>query len=213
MKMKTNLLLAIAWTVVAAPTAWAQRGIEVTPFVGGQMNGGLDLSTALYNRIEVQNGLNYGVSASYSVGKYASVEFMWNHNQADTLGQSTGGNADRKVFSLNTNQYLGDFLMHFKDSESRLRPFVFLGAGATNLAPNRKDVNSITRFAWVFGGGAKYSLSKHLGLRLQAKWSPTYINTTTEGIWCDPLWAGCWAKGDSVFLHELDATAGLTFRF
>jgi hypothetical protein len=90
---------------------------------------------------------------------------------------------------------------------------VLLGAGATNLAPDRSQVNSVTRFAWVFGGGIKYSFSKHLGMRLQAKWSPTYINTVTEGVWCDPFWGGCWAKGDSVFLNELDGTVGLTFRF
>jgi hypothetical protein len=161
----------------------------------------------------VQNGLNYGVSASYSISRRASVEFMWNHNQTDALGQPVGGNVGVKLFSLTTNQYLGDFLLHFKDSESRLRPFVFGGAGVNNLAPNRSGVNSTNRFAWVFGGGLKYGLSKHLGVRLQAKWSPTYINTFTQAIWCDPFWAGCWTKGDSVFLHELDATVGLTFRF
>jgi hypothetical protein len=117
------------------------------------------------------------------------------------------------VFNLNSNQFLRDFVVHFKDGDSRLRPFILLGAGATNLAPDRSQVSSITRFAWVFGGGAKYSFSRHVGIRLQAKWSPTYINTTTEGVWCDPFWAGCRAKGDSVFLNELDRTAGLTFRF
>ena len=211
--MKTNLLLAaIAWIVVAAPTAWAQKGIEVTPFIGGQINSGLDLSTPVYNRIEVQNGLNYGVSVGYLIGNHAGVEFMWNHNHADTLAQSIGG-PDLKVFNLNTNQYLGAFLLHFKGRESRLRPFVLFGAGATNLAPDRSHVNSITRFAWVFGGGVKYNFSKHLGVRLQAKWSPTYINTITEGVWCDPFWFGCWTKGDSVFLKEFDGTAGLMFRF
>jgi hypothetical protein len=85
--MKTNLLLAATvWTVLTAPTAWAQRGIKVTPFIGGQINGGVDLSTLLYKRIDVQNGLNYGVSASYAIGsKYTAVEFMWNHNQASTV--------------------------------------------------------------------------------------------------------------------------------
>ena len=212
--MKKNLLLAaIAWTVVAAPTAWAQRGIEVTPFIGGQINGGLDLSTPLYNRLDVQNGLNYGVNAGYLIGKYGGVEFTWNHNQADTLAQSIGGGANLKVFGLKTNQFLGDYILHFKDRESRVRPFVLFGAGATNLAPDRSHVNSITRFAWVFGGGVKYSFSKHLGVRFQAKWSPTYINTTTEGVWCDPFWAGCWAKGESAFLKEFDGTVGLMFRF
>ena len=212
--MKTNIILAaIAWTVLAAAPAWAQRGIEVTPFIGGQVNGGVQLSTALYNRIDVQNGLNYGVSAGYLIGTHAGVEFMWNHNQADTLAQPVGGGADRKVFGLNSNQYLADFLMHFKDRENRLRPFVLIGAGATNLAPDRSHVNGITRFAWVLGGGIKYNFSQHLGVRLQAKWSPTYINTINEGVWCDPFWAGCWTIGDTVFLKEFDGTVGLTLRF
>ncbi|MGC1904714.1 MAG: outer membrane beta-barrel protein [Candidatus Acidiferrum sp.] len=212
--MKRNLLwTAIAWTVVAAPAALAQRGIEVTPFIGGQINGGVDLATARFHRLDVQNGLNYGVSASYSIGNYTAVEFMWNHNQANTLAQPTGGGVDLRVFSLHTNQYLGDFVVHFKGGENRLRPFALVGAGVTNLAPDRSQVNSTTRFAWVFGGGIKYKLSKHLAVRLQAKWSPTYINTATTGIWCDPFWFGCWAKAESVFLKEFDGTAGLTFRF
>ena len=214
-KMKTNLLLAaIVWTVLTAPTAWAQRGIEVTPFIGGQINGGVDLSTPLYKRIDVQNGLNYGVSASYAIAsKYTAVAFIWNHNQASTVAQPTNGGANVKLFNLTSNQFLGDFVIHFKDSESRLRPFVLLGAGATHLAPDRSQVNSITRFAWVFGGGVKYSASKHVGIRLQGKWSPTYINTLTQGVWCDPFWGGCWAKGDAVFLNELDGTVGVAFRF
>jgi opacity protein-like surface antigen len=212
--MKTSLLwAAIVWTVVAAPMARAQRGIEITPFVGGQINGGLALSTPIYNGIDLQNGLNYGISAGYGLGKRTSVEFTWNHNQADALAQSISGGADRKVFSLNTNEYLGDFLVHFTDNEDRLRPFILLGAGVTNLSPNRNQLNSITRFTWAFGGGVKYNFSKHLGLRLQAKYSPVYITTATEGIWCNPFWAGCWAKGDSIFLQQFDGTAGLTFRF
>jgi outer membrane protein W len=211
--MNTNLVLAVIVAVAVVPKASAQKGIEVTPFIGGQINGGLDLSTTVYNRLEVQNGLTYGATVSYAINKLASVEFMWNHNQADTLAQFSSGAADRKLFSITSNQYLGDFLMHFKDSESRLRPFVFVGAGIANLAPNRNGVNSTTRFAWVLGGGIKYSVSKHLGVRFQAKWSPTYINTFTEGVWCDPLWFGCWASANSVFLHEFDGTAGLTFRF
>jgi opacity protein-like surface antigen len=212
--VKTNLLLAaIAWTVSTSPVAWAQRGIEVTPFIGGEINRGVDLSTALYKRVDVQNGLNYGVSVGYLIGTRTGLEFIWNHNQAGTLAQSVTGGPDRKVFNLKSNQYLGDFVVHFKDRESRLRPFVLVGAGATNLAPDRSHVHSITRFAWVFGGGVKYNFSKHLGVRLQAKWSPTYINTLTEGVWCDPFWSGCWEKGDSVFLKEFDGTAGLILRF
>ena len=49
---------------MAVPTAWAQRGTEFTPFVGGQVNSGLDLSTGPYNRIDAGPhtlivGMNY----------------------------------------------------------------------------------------------------------------------------------------------------------
>jgi opacity protein-like surface antigen len=214
-KMKTRLLFAaIAWTVLVAPIAWAQKGIEVTPFIGGQINGGVDLSTSLYKRIDVQNGLNYGLSASYAIAsKYTAIEFIWSHSQVGTVAQPPNEGRALKLFNLTSNQFLGDFVIHFKDGESRLRPFVLIGAGANQLSPDRNQVSSITRFTWVFGGGVKYNLSKHVGVRLQAKWSPTYINTAVGGIWCDPFWSGCWAKGDAVFLNELDGTVGLTFRF
>jgi opacity protein-like surface antigen len=211
--VKTNLLLAIVWIAVATPTAWAQRGIEVTPFFGGQTNGGMDLSTGVFDRIEVRNGLNHGISAGYLLGNYGGVEFTWNHNKSDTLAQFSGGGTGQKVFGLNTNQYLGYFVVHLKNRESRFRPFVLLGLGAANLAPDRRDVGSITRFAWAFGGGVKYNFSRHLGVRFQAKTSPTYIASTTEGFWCDSFWGGCWAIGQTYFLQEFDATVGLTFRF
>ena len=42
----------IAWVVVFVPISWGQR-FELTGIVGGQLNGGLDLSTSLFRRIDV----------------------------------------------------------------------------------------------------------------------------------------------------------------
>jgi len=209
----TFLFAAVLWTAFAAPPAFAQNGIEVTPFVGGQINGGVNLATPLYTNLNVQNGLNYGVSATYLLREYSGVDFIWNHNQANTVTQLVSGGTQLNVFTLKTNQFLGDFVIHFKNRESRFRPYAFMGAGITTLSADRGRSNTTTRFAWVFGGGVKYSLSQHFGVRAQAKWSPTYINTTTAGVWCDPYWGGCWTKGDSVFLNEFDFTGGVTFRF
>jgi hypothetical protein len=212
-RTRTNLLLVMALIVMAAPAAWAQKGIEITPFVGGQINGGMDISTPIFNRIDVQNGLNFGITGGYLLGEYTGVEFMWNHNKANTVAQFTGGGNFPKVFQLQTNQFLGDYVVHFKGRESRLRPFVFAGLGVSNLAPGRSDAGSITRFAWNFGGGAKYNFSKHLGVRVQVKTSPTYVNSGAKQFWCDPIWGGCWSMGENNFLQELDFSGGLTFRF
>ena len=174
---------------------------------------GFYLSTSLFRRIEVENSMNYGLSAGYLVGEHYGVEFQWNHSKADTFAQPAGGGSDIKVFALNQDQYMGNFLFHFTDREAKLRPFAFFGLGASHLSPDRSGVDSTTRFAFSLGGGAKYNISKHFALRGQAKWSPTYITTTDGGYWCDPFWGGCWVVGNDHYLHEFDITGGITFRF
>jgi len=211
MRIKIVVLSVITW-VVLLPSALAQR-VEVTGNIGYQVNGGLDLSTSLFRRIEVGNSTNYGASAGYLFGEHFGAEFQWNHTRADTVAQPLGGGSDIKVFTLNQNQYMGNFVYHFTPHEAPLRPFVFLGLGASSLSTNRAGVSGATRFAFSVGGGAKYNFSKHFGVRGQLKYSPTYITTTDGGYWCDPFWGGCWVVGNDHFLHEFDMTGGITFRF
>ena len=189
------------------------QNLEIGANVGGQFNGGLDLSTTVFHRIEVANGLNYGLTVGYLLGEHYGLEFQWNKNQAETRAQPIGGGQSIKVFNLNQNQYMANFVLHLTDREAPLRPFVFFGLGANSLDPDRSSVNSATRFAFSLGAGAKYDISKHFGLRTQLKWSPTYITTTNGGVWCDPFWGGCWNVGNSHYLHEFDITAGFTVRF
>jgi hypothetical protein len=195
-----------------ATTAMAQN-VELTGFVGRQMNGGLDLSTAFFRRIDVQNGTNYSLAAGFLRGDYYGAEFMWAYNKADTVAQPKGEGSDVKVFTLDINQYIGNFLIHFARREKAVRPFVLLGVGATSLHAARVGVDGSTRLVGDLGGGVKYNFSRHLGLRLQAKWSPAYLATTKAGYWCDPVWGGCWVVGDNHYLNEFDATAGVTLRF
>jgi hypothetical protein len=209
--MSTRLLWWIVWISVLAGTASAQK-VELTAFVGGQTNGGLELSTSLFQRIDVQNGMNYGLSAGYLLGEHGSIEFMWNYNKADTVAEPRAGSSNKTVFTLDTNQYFGNFLYHFSPREQKLRPFVLLGLGATSLHAARNDVSGITRFAWALG--------EELNTTSTGGWSAPPGEMVTHvphyhqrGFWCDPFWGGCWAVGDSHFLNEFDATVGLTLRF
>src|SRR5215510_1905091 len=199
-------------SLILLTTAFAQN-FEITGHVGRQFNGGLDLSTLLFQRIEVADSTNYGVTAGYLVGDHFGVEFQWNYTLADTFAQPVGNASDIKIFSLNQNQYMGNFVYHFAPREMKLRPFAFVGLGASSLSTNRAAVDGATRFAFALGGGAKYNLSKHFGLRGQAKWSPTYITTTNGGYWCDPFWGGCWVVGNDHYMHEFDLSGGITLRF
>jgi len=191
----------------------AGQNFEITPHVGGQINGGLDLSTSIFHRIEVGNSLNYGVTVGALLGEHYGLEFQWNKTDAETRAQPIGAVQSIKVFNLSQNQYMANFVAHLTDREAKMRPFFFFGLGASALDPDRGGVKGATRFAFSLGGGAKYNLSKHFGLRGQMKWAPTYITTTNGGYWCDPFWGGCWLVGNDHYLHEFDITGGFTVRF
>ena len=196
--MRTKLLLVMVWIYIAAATASAQN-VEITAFVGGQTNGGLDLSTTAFQRIDVQNGINYGLGAGYLLGEHAGVEFLWNYNNANTVAEPRAGGSNVKLFTLDTNQYFANFLFHSSPREQKLRPFVMAGLGATNLHVASSGISSITRFAFTLGAGAKYNFNRRLGVRLQAKWSPTYITTTAGGFWCDRLGVDAGSWGTTTF--------------
>ena len=210
--MKRNvvyILLLCSFAVSAAA-----QNVEITGQVGGQINGGADLSTSVFHRIEVANGANYGITAGYLVGEHYGVEFQWNQNEADTRGQPIGGLPSAKLFTLRQDQYMGNFLFHLTSKDAMLRPFVFFGLGANALDANVSGVSGSTRFAYALGAGAKYNVSRHLGFRGQFRWAPTYLTTTSNGgYWCDPVWGGCWVVGNSHYLHEFDITGGITLRF
>ncbi len=117
------------WMILGAATAMGQN-VELTGFIGRQMNGGLDLSTAFFRRMDVQNGRTYGLAAGYLRGDHYGVEFMWAYNKADTVAQPSGGGSGVKIFTLDTNQYIGNFLAHFTRREKSVRPFVLHGIGS-----------------------------------------------------------------------------------
>jgi hypothetical protein len=128
--MKTMCFSALA-SFLLLTSAFAQN-FEITGFGGGQFTGGVDLSTTIFDRVEVDNSATYGVSLGYLLGEHYGVEFEWNHSQADTRLEPRAGGPGVRIFSLNQNQYMGNFLFHFMDREAKLRPYMFFGLGASD---------------------------------------------------------------------------------
>jgi opacity protein-like surface antigen len=216
MKAKTIFLSVLVSVFVLVSAGFAQDGgnFEVSGLVGGQINGGIDLSTTLYKRIEAGNALSYGATVGYLMGEHYGVEFQWTRSETDTRAQPLIAGPSVKLFNLTQDHYLANFLLHLTPREDHMRPFVSFGMGANDLSANTRGVGNSTRFTFALGGGAKYYMSKHLGFRAQLQWVPTYLGTTNNGgYWCDPIWGGCWLVGNSHYLHSFDLGAGITLRF
>ena len=56
--------------------------------------------------------------------------------------------------------------------------------------------------------------SDHIGVRLAARWTPTYIRSDPGGYWCSPFWlGGCWIIEEPNYSHQLEFSGGVTLRF
>jgi Outer membrane protein beta-barrel domain len=210
--MRAIVSWTVFWLTILTAIAQGQR-FEVTGSIGGQVNGSLDLSTVLLQGIDVQNSITRSAGISYEPNRHSAVEFMWNYSSPGVVSQPIAGGLSAKAFNLDMNQYFGNLLFHFVTREPKLRPFILGGLGVSSLSTAQNGVKGTTRFVFALGGGVKYNFARHFGLRLQAKWSPTYLSTTQIGYWCDPGWGGCWATNRNHYLNGLNFSAGLTFRF
>jgi hypothetical protein len=91
----------------------------------------------------------------------------------------------------------------------RIRPFVSGTFGLTRMAPDRADLTTENRFSLSLGAGAKFFLTKQLGLRFDARGIYTMLNSDTA-VFCS---GGCTIKVNSNGFVQTEVSAALMMRF
>lgn len=130
-----------------------------------------------------------------------------------------------KLADTSVDNWHGNFVYNYGDSDARVRPFVFGGLGATHYSPgdisaqfpvlvaNQANIDGETRFSTTWGGGVKFYPAKGFGVKFTGRWTPTYIKSDTGGIWCDPFYPTCWVVADLDYSNQFELSGGVTFRF
>lgn len=120
---------------------------------------------------------------------------------------------------MNVDNYHGVLVYNFGESDAQVRPFVFGGVGATRYGKlafatgtQDREIGGETQFSTTWGAGLKLYPGKSVGIRLQGRWTPTYIKSDAAGWWCDPYW-GCYVLSDAQYSKQLELTGGITLRF
>jgi outer membrane protein OmpA-like peptidoglycan-associated protein len=116
---------------------------------------------------KLANGGTAGGRAAYNFSRHFSLEANYNFmvNNA-RLANSTFGN---QIHSLAI-----DPVYNFTPLGARVRPYVTAGVGPIWFTPTKQAraqlaVNKSTEFAFNYGGGVKFHLNPHLGLRFDAR--------------------------------------------
>lgn len=206
-----KLLLAPLLLIVVALPCFAQQRFELQPFVGYKYGGGVGVGPngLGVNRINIDSSIAYGATATFNPAARLGVEFMWNRQPTNASATYSGGGSYPTKIGVTLDQFHGNFLFSLADHGSKVEPFILLGFGATDM---HGSGSATTKFSFGVGGGVKYFVSRHVGFRLQARFTPTYAYTTSGGVWCN-WWGYCWTIPNDHFLNQGDVTAGVILRF
>lgn len=97
------------------------------------------------------------------------------------------------VSNMNLDMYQFEVLYAFRSPKAKLRPFAVAGLGFSHfgvqLVSGQSALGFSNRFAYNIGGGVKYYISRHWGVRDEIRWSPSHT-TQGQSIYCDPFF-GC----------------------
>jgi len=224
MKLRTAAIFLMMLPVTSA--AYAQH-VEVGATFGYTFSEGVSITPrpvlgVIYDGLGVDSGKTAGFTFGVYLSEQSQVEFLWNRQ----FSSFSAGNPAPSVqlADVNVDNFFGNFVYNWGVREAKVRPFMLIGIGATHYAPGapiaiaapvtgQSAIDSATKFAWTLGGGVKVYPAEHVGLRLNARWTPTYIKSDAEGLWCDPFYPTCWVLSEADYSNQFSINGGITLRF
>ena len=218
MKIRTMCIGAAAIFLLAAISTQAQGRFEVTPFVGYETTGSYPVSvftstggtTIPVDRLRVNDSTAFGAFLDYSLTENFQPEFMWNRNNTSYSAHDVLTGSYFNAYHAEVDQYQFGGLYMLRNSEVKVRPYVAASVGFTHDTNSNGNPNR-TEFSYSVGGGVKYYLSRHVGLRGDLRYLPTY-GSSSRAVYCDPFF-GCYNTKVSHYLNRGSFVGGIIFKF
>ena len=220
--MIVQIALVAILMFAVSPVGQAQGHIEIIPFFGYTASEGIEVNPqlvngAIVNRLTPKNDYSFGFEVDYQDDDAGwGVGFLFN-KQSTELEVGLEGGPPQAVTGMDLRNYHGIFTYNDGEEGDVVRAFFLAGLGATRYSFDPIQGNSVngeSKFSSTWGGGMKIYVSEHFGFRLSGRWTPTYINSDADGIYCSPYWAGgCWVVGDANYSQQFEMSVGTIFRF
>ncbi len=217
--MKVRMMLLVAgMSLLTAVSAEAQGRYEITPFIGYETSGSYPInifsggpgSTTPVDRLRVNDAMAYGTFFDYGFTENFQAEFQWNRNNTSYSARNALTQQYFNAYDVNIDQYQFGVLYMLRNSEHKLRPYIAGSLGFTHDS-NSGGSSNRTEFAYSLGGGVKYYLTSHIGLRGDLRFMPTY-GSSSYGTYCDPFF-GCYSAKQNNYLNRGSFVGGVIFHF
>ena len=223
--MKSIWTMFILFILMSCPAVRSQefKRIEFNVTGGLTVSGGIPVDVdgdVRHPSIHVNNSYSIGAAFAVNLNELNAMEFYW--QRQFTEGRVSAelapllSSESLSAFNLNVDQYHMNFIHHYEISVPKTRPYIMAGLGATTYHANwNGQSNSMSHFSFSIGGGIKYYLNNHIGLRGEIRWSPTVVSASDSSFWCQSGDAGgvCLIRLRTALQEQMDLTGGFFFRF
>jgi opacity protein-like surface antigen len=209
-----RLTWMVAAAALAGSAAFAQdprveiSGTAGWTFSDGVNVGGLDDSPI---RIDPKDAFSWGARLGFNLTPNVEIGGLFNLQSTDLEASGVVNlSVPQKIYN-----YHGYLAYNFGDSDAKARPYILGGLGATqygSLQTPTRDFGGETQFSTTWAAGVKIFPSPNFGIRLEGRWTPTYIKSDSEGYWCDPYW-GCYTIADAEYSNQYELSGGIILRF
>jgi len=219
--MSGRIGVIIAGFILTAATVSAQ-GVEVSGNVGYSLSEGVGTSRGpllgqTFDRLNIVSGGTFNFTFGVFLNEQMEVEFLY--GQQSSRLDAEGNAPTLQVSELKVQHYMGNLVYNAGTHDSRVRPYFFGGFGATNFAFGQNlltgstgSIQNDTQLSTNWGGGVKFMFSQSLGAKFGVRWTPTYMGSSTDGIWCDPFY-GCWPIGQHHTVNQFETAGGIVLKF
>jgi opacity protein-like surface antigen len=184
-------------------------GVEITALSGYGVGGEFEEHLS-GGKLKVSDTSLYGAAINFDAGQETNAQIELYFTRQET--RLTGGNlaSQNSAFNLTIDYYhIGGMLMSGA-SDSKFKPFIVGTIGATHMNPVPSSYSSHTAPSLGLGGGVKYFVTKHIGLRAEARAIGTLVDGSAVAF-VGPGGSRVYIQGD-LFL-QFHFNAGLILRF
>jgi opacity protein-like surface antigen len=209
---KTILTAMLVALGVATASAQEPR-VELGATAGWTFSDGVSGSSASSSavRIDPKDAFSWGIRLGLMASPNVEIGGLFDMQKTDL---EASGIVNVSVPQTLYN-YHGYFAYNFGDSDASVRPYILGGLGATQFGSLDTALGQIageTKFSSTWALGLKMFPSKNFGIRLEGRWTPTYVKSDPAGYWCDPYW-GCYTVADAQYANQFELSGGITLRF
>ena len=182
---------------------------EIAPYIGYRMGGSFDEENG-NGSVDINDSNAEGITFNIQANPNGQYEFLYARQSTDASTQGFFVNDPTIGIDIEYFQLGGTYVL----DGNRIRPFIALTVGVTEIDPSLADTNSERFFSASFGGGVQMNPRGRLGVRLEARVYSTFTDGESN-IFCSSInGAGsCLVQFDSSLVTQWEAKAGLVFRF